>query len=158
MRRLRNLLFVACCMAAPSIGMSGTMNNLKVECESGEVLLFPLEKEPLVTLSSNSLKISCEDSVYVQEISKVKSWGYVELHTGVIETPAGKVYNVIVSHNSATVTSSQLKSLRLFGINGSLLGVARAVDGEATISLTSVPQGTYILQINEETSVKILKK
>ena len=151
------LVFVAVTMQAQN-----EYSTLVVELHSGTKLQLSLQKKPEVKVSDKEFVILCGGDVtsYVHE--KVRKFYFKPYDpTGVEEVVAENVIRVTYLDQSKVTISgiADASKVRLYTLDGRNAAASTSADEQTiTVSLDALTPGTYILNIDNKQSFKLLKR
>lgn len=151
------LVFVAVTMQAQN-----EYSTLVVELHSGTKLQLSLQKKPEVKVSDKEFVILCGGDVtsYVHE--KVRKFYFKPYDpTGVEEVVAEDVIRVSYLDQSKVIISgiTDASKVRLYTLDGRYVAASTSADEQTiTVSLDALTPGTYILNIDNKQTFKLLKR
>jgi len=136
---------------------------LVLQMKSGDMHTFFLSEQPVVTFEGERLAISVKDDTSVDYArSDVERFFFVDTTYEGIETVQTNEFRFVRLKNDAVSIyglNSGDKLVRVYDLQGRLCPADIAVeDTEAQISLTNLPQGTYVIQVGKKQPIKVLKK
>jgi len=142
--------------------MTATAQNgpqLKVWKKDKSTVLFALAEKPITTFSNNMLVIKTSTATVEYPLAEVQRYTYEGVETGIesIDSDNG----VLVKQEKNKLSLANLKAgaeVRLYNSSGSLLQIVKSNGTEpVVISLSSRPQGVYIVKSGNET-IKLMKR
>ena len=142
--------------------MTATAQNgpqLKVWKKDKSTVLFALAEKPVTTFSNNMLVIKTSTATVEYPLAEVQRYTYEGVETGIesIDSDNG----VLVKQEKNKLSLANLKAgaeVRLYNSSGSLLQIVKSNGTEpVVISLSSRPQGVYIVKSGNET-IKLMKR
>ena len=142
--------------------MTATAQNgpqLKVWKKDKSTVLFALAEKPVTTFSNNMLVIKTSTATVEYPLAEVQRYTYEGVETGIesIDSDNG----VLVKQEKNKLSLRNLKAgeeVRLYSSSGSLLQIVKSNGTEpVVISLSSRPQGVYIVKSGNET-IKLMKR
>ena len=142
--------------------MTATAQNgpqLKVWKKDKSTVLFALAEKPITTFSNNMLVIKTSTATVEYPLAEVQRYTYEGVETGIesIDSDNG----VLVKQEKNKLSLANLKAgaeVRLYNSSGSLLQIVKSNGTDpVVISLSSRPQGVYIVKSGNET-IKLMKR
>ena len=142
--------------------MTATAQNgpqLKVWKKDKSTVLFALAEKPVTTFSNNMLVIKTSTATVEYPLAEVQRYTYEGVETGIesIDSDNG----VLVKQEKNKLSLRNLKAgeeVLLYSSSGSLLQIVKSNGTEpVVISLSSRPQGVYIVKSGNET-IKLMKR
>ena len=142
-------------------GNSGVIFLLR----SGKKVSFTFAEKPVITLSDTNLSVSvcgveCVNYSYADVQSVVVADDVVSAVDNVVGND--KSQHVVFSYSASTLNVSGLaanESIALYATDGKLMLSEKAnADGKATMSLSSLQQGIYVVRTQSGISYKLFKK
>ena len=157
MKRLLLLLFCFCLSS-----MIWAKNYLLViDFSDGSNISFALAKQPVLTFADNRLCVSVEGQKSEFELSDVLNFHFKEDPSD-IRSPRVDNNYTISWHRDDLIVISNVSSdavIRLYGIDGALYPNGVNVNGDRVeISLSALPKGNYLININNSRTLKICRK
>ena len=162
MLRKKLLLLIFALVATMTTQANDDYSTLVVETKSGTTLELSLEKEPSVVINDKEFAIYWDNDVtsYVHE--EVNKFYFKPCKTTDIEAPVAKntIRVSMLDRSKAVITgASELSKVRLYTMEGKALTIEPIINNdEITISLDALTPGTYILNIDNKLSFKLLKR
>lgn len=136
-------------------------STLVVETKAGTTLQVSLKKKPQVQVSDKEFTIAYGGKVvgYVHE--EVRKFYFKPYDPSSIEAPvAGNVIRIAYLDDSKVTINGvdATDKVRLYTLDGRSVAASYQVDGAAiTVSIEALEPGTYILNVDNKQSFKILK-
>jgi len=133
--------------------------QLKVWKKDKSTVLFALAEKPVTTFSDNKLVIKTSSATIEYPLADIQRYTYEGVETGIesIDSDNG----VLVKQEKNKLSLANLKAgaeVRLYNSSGSLLKIVKSNGTEpVVISLSSRPQGVYIVKSGNET-IKLMKR
>lgn len=140
----------------------GPFSTLVVETKSGTTYEVSLRKKPQVKMGEKELSIVCGDKVtgYIyEEVTKIYFKPYDP--TGIATMEDERVIRIVYVDQSEVVVAGveSADMVNLYGLDGRRVAAEPvAEDGVLKLSLQSLTPGTYILNIGNKQSFKLLKR
>lgn len=135
--------------------------QLVVETTDGEKVYFALSDPPELTFSGKNMRIATTLKSQDFEIANVMQYYFTAESSGIKELKAND-FRISQSGNGQVAIEGLLPSsaVRLFSLDGKLqpAQVTYSDSGKATINLSSLPKGTYIISVNKQQNIKINKR
>ena len=159
---LKKLLLMFALAVTVTTQAQSDYSTLVVETKSGTTLELSLQKKPQVGIGINTFSIICGDEVtsYIHE--EVRKFYFKPYSATSIDTPVAKNTIRIVMHNQSKVVIdgvSEQSKVRLYTLDGQALPVVSSTsDNQLTVSLDELTPGTYILNIDNKQTFKLLKR
>ena len=128
------VLFVLC-----SLGVQA-QNTMLLHQKDGGVVSYGFSEQPVVTYVADNL--------------------HVETATVSIDYPLASLEKITFADEADRIDVLRTDTntdVRIYSVNGTLVRVAKAEDGAATLNTADLPAGTYIVK-NGTTSYKIVKR
>ena len=160
MRKL--LLSLTFVFMAVSMQAQNEYSTLVMELHGGAKLELSLQKKPQVQVTDKEFVIVCGNDVtsYVHE--KVRKFYFKPYDpAGVEEVVAEDVIRVSYLDQSKVIISgiTDASKVRLYTLDGrNVVAAATADEQTITVSLDALTPGTYILNIDNKQSFKLLKR
>lgn len=138
-------------------------STLVIETKSGDTFEMWLRWKPEVHFNATGMTFTCGEELtgyLYDEVSKF----YFNLYdpvTAIAAPKADGIVRIICLDQSKVVISGidELDAVRLYDLNGRSIVADTMADGNAlTVSLDELAAGTYILNIGNKQSFKILKR
>ena len=148
--------------ATVTVQAQNEYSTLVVETKSGKTLEVSLKQKPTVSVSDKEFTIACGDEVTGYVHDEVRKF-YFKPYTpaGINEPVAGDVIRVLYLDQSKVVVSGidKAKHVNLYTLDGRKVAArAEREEGNLTVSLDGLAPGTYILNIGNVQSFKLLKR
>ena len=137
-------------------------STLVVETKSGDTFEISLRKKPIVKMGEKELSFVCGDEVtgYIyDEVEKIHFKPYDP--TGIAMMEDERVIRIVYVNQSEVVVAGVESAdvVGLYGLDGRRVAAEPVTDdGVLTLSLESLTPGTYILNIGNKQSFKLLKR
>lgn len=142
--------------------MTATAQNgpqLKVWKKDKSTVLFALAEKPVTTFSGNKLIIKTSTATVEYPLAEVQRYTYEGVETGIESIESDN--SMLVKQEKDKLSLRNLKTgeeVRLYSSSGSLLQIVKSNGTEpVVISLSSRPQGVYIVKSGNET-IKLMKR
>ena len=156
------LLFMVAFFARLCTWAQGGYSTLVVETKSGDKFEISLQKRPLVHVGRDEISFTCGEEVtgyLYDEVSKVYFKPYDA--TGIAMPTSDNVIRIVHVNQSEVVVVgiNDVDDIRLHALDGRSIMVEPVVtDGILTLSLENLLPGTYILNIGNKQSFKLLRR
>ena len=142
--------------------MTATAQNgpqLKVWKKDKSTVLFALAEKPVTTFSDNKLVIKTSSATIEYPLADIQRYTYEGIETGIESIESDN--SMLVKQEKDKLSLRNLKAgeeVRLYSSSGSLLQIVKSNGTEpVVISLSSRPQGVYIVKSGNET-IKLMKR
>lgn len=142
--------------------MTATAQNgpqLKVWKKDKSTVLFALAEKPVTTFSNNMLVIKTSSATIEYPLADIQRYTYEGVETGIESIESDN--SMLVKQEKDKLSLRNLKAgeeVRLYSSSGSLLQIVKSNGTEpVVISLSSRPQGVYIVKSGNET-IKLMKR
>lgn len=159
----RTLLFFMVALAARlGAWAQNEYCTLVIETKSGEAFEISLSKKPQVKMGLREITFTCGEEVtgYIyDEVRKMHFKPYDP--TGIALPTEDKVIRIVHVDQSEVVVAgiADADEVRLYALDGRrIMASCTANDGMLTVSLEGLAPGTYILNIGNKQSLKLLKR
>lgn len=126
--------------------------------ETDRTTAFALETRPVVSFTETDVKLECNDIIVLYSLDR-----YLKMTIGE-GTPATGIKttddepSTMFTVTGSTITAKGCTSLALYTVDGKQLASTKAdADGTATLSISQLTAGIYIININDK-SFKIIKR
>ena len=143
------------------LSWSADLKCLVVRLQNGSEQIYELYKKPELTFNNHTLRIYFEGRNTDLEISSV-SWFTFEIKNDIEEISVNKdnLKIVYLSEDKIMIEGvGENAHVGLFSINGMNYSNCVSIeDGNALVSLASLPKGAYIIKASNNQSFKIYKK
>lgn len=160
---LRKLLLLMFAFAVTIMAQAKSeYSTLVVETKSGTKLEISLQNKPEVSINNKEFIIYSGDEVtsYIHEA--VRKFYFKPYSATNIDAPVAKnTISIVMLDQSKVVISgvSEESKVRLYTLNGQALPVVSSTsDNVLTVSLDELTPGTYILNIDNKQTFKLLKR
>ena len=132
---------------------------LKVWKKDKSTVLFALAEKPVTTFSDNKLVIKTSSATIEYPLADIQRYTYEGVETGIESIESDN--SMLVKQEKDKLSLANLKAgaeVRLYNSSGSLLQIVKSNGTEpVVISLSSRPQGVYIVKSGKET-IKLMKR
>lgn len=134
--------------------------SLIVELQNGSQTTFVLSEKPEMTFANHVLTIVMNNKSSDFEISDVKQFYFGEISSDIQQLKVNELKIVYQSDDKVVIEgASESDRIVIYSIKGVMQKAAVSFDGEkAEVSLSSLPKGTYIVNVQNKQSFKIIKK
>ncbi len=160
MRKL--LLSLTLVFMAVSMQAQNEYSTLVMELHGGAKLELSLQKKPQVQVTDKEFVIVCGNDVTSYVHAKVRKFYFKPYDpTGVEEVVAENVIRVSYLDQSKVIISgiTDASKVRLYTLDGRYVAASTSADEQTiTVSLDALTPGTYILNIDNKQSFKLLKR
>ena len=162
MKKKRLLTWVICCLVGASMAYAqNSQTALVVRMTDDAVESFYLSEKPEVTFEGQDLKIVSSKIEVNFPRSDVKEVYFDKVETGIKQVAMNELR--FVYQNDSEITLYGLKDadkpIRVYDANGQLSRADIQISGDsATISLSSLRNGIYIIKTGNRQSIKIIRK
>ena len=133
--------------------------QLKVWKKDGSTVLYALNEQPVTTFSDNKLVIKTSSATIEYPLADIQRYTYEGVETGIESIESDN--SMLVKQEKDKLSLRNLKAgeeVRLYSSSGSLLQIVKSNGTEpVVISLSSRPQGVYIVKSGNET-IKLMKR
>lgn len=159
---LKKLLLMFALAVTVTTQAQSDYSTLVVETKSGTKLEISLQKKPEVSINDKEFIIYSGDQVtsYIHEA--VRKFYFKPYSATNIDAPVAKNTIRIVMHNQSKVVIDgvgEQSKVRLYSLNGQALPVVSSTSNNVlTVSLDELTPGTYILNIDNKQTFKLLKR
>lgn len=158
MNTMKKILLTAILMAfITSWSFAGPA--LKVWKKDKSTVLLALSEHPVTTFSNGKLVIKTSSTTIEYPLADVLRYTYEGVETGIDNYESDN--NIVVRQEADKLSLSNVKAgeeVRLYSSSGSLLQIVKSNGTEpVVISLSSRPQGVYIVKSGKET-IKLMKR
>ena len=153
------ILFLSLCFVN---GVKADGKALIVEFSDGSKSSFVLAEQPVLTFAEHKMRIGLAENSIAFELTDVARFYFDEnaVPTSLEDRQEEKAFKVCCQNNEKVIIENLCENGRvsLSGIDGKHYQANVSTEGNQTvISLTSLPKGVFIIQINNQ-SIKILKQ
>lgn len=111
---------------------------------------FPLDSQPVVTFEQNNLVVTCNGKTLSTALTDVLEYSFIQRNVtaGINNLPGKETATPSFSFHNAEVSGlKEGANVGIYGLNGRLISAVRAdAVGHATLNLSSLPKGIYILR------------
>ena len=157
---MKRLLLLLLCFCLSS--MIWAKNYLLViDFSDGTNISFALAKQPVLTFADNRLCVSVEGQKSEFELSDVLNFHFKEDPSDIRYPRIDSDYTISWQGDDLIVISNVASDavIRLYGIDGALYPNGVNVNGDrAEISLSVLPKGIYLININNSRTIKVSRK
>lgn len=161
----RKLLTALVCLM-PFCGMraQAISHVMYVNLADGKVDTYVVKENLKVSLWKGEVNVSSESLSTVYKADDVVDYTFADLETGIedVAPQPGDVEGVKVvylDNETVLIYGAEAHAVQVYSAGG--VGVKANVenaDGGVAVSLRSLPAGTYIISINKEKSIKVVKR
>jgi len=132
---------------------------LVVQLKSGKYDVYQLDTKPKITYEGSEMVMKSGLVETRYERSQVKNLNFGDETTGINPSRTGE-FGFAFSGNEALIEGIGTNgTVRVFGIGGQLITTSRASDdGTVRLSFSNLSTGTYVIDINREKTIKIMKR
>lgn len=149
-------------LVALSTRAQNEYSTLVVETKSGYTLEISLRKMPEVQFNAEGISFAYNDEVIGYVYDKVRKLYFKPYDpTGIALPTEDKVIRIVHVDQSQVVVAgvADADEVRLYALDGrSIMAAASTDDGTLTVSLDGLAPGTYILNIGNKQSFKLLRR
>jgi hypothetical protein len=134
---------------------------LVIDFTDGTDISFALAKKPVLTFADQRLCISVEDQNSEFELSDVLNFHFKEDPSAIRSPRVDEDFIISWRGEDLIVISNATPGIRirLYGIDGTMYpSCVHAVGNHIEISLAALPKGIYLLNINNQRTLKINRK
>lgn len=136
--------------------------QLVIDFTDGTDLTIALSEQPTLSFSSQKLFINVVGQSSEFELSSVSNFHFKEGSSDIESPPVEDDYTIQWKADDQIVISnaSHATSIRLYGIDGNTYASQISIaNGDClVISLSGLPKGIYLLNINKHRTIKINRK
>lgn len=164
-RRLSAIAMAMCFFMAQSAIASDLVHALIIELNDGNAITYFLPDKPEVTFEGKDLNIKTRYVEAQYEISQIQDFHFIEKEyesgiNDIYESTEGKVYFTWIDKSTIEIHGVTPDShLLLADISGKLYPVSPQSGMDSVIiSVADLPDGVYILSINNLHTIKFFKK
>ena len=159
---LKKLLLMFALAVTVTTQAQSDYSTLVVETKSGTKLEISLQKKPEVSINNKEFIIYSGDEVTSYIYEAVRKFYFKPYSATNIDAPVAKNTIRIVMHNQSKVVIDgvgEQSKVRLYSLNGQALPVVSSTSNNVlTVSLDELTPGTYILNIDNKQTFKLLKR
>lgn len=167
MKRL--IYFLLLCSMSMTIWAQDMTNVLIVELRDGNAAKFSLLNKPKISIEDMQIVVQFmnadgeyNDKSFTCSIEQFRKYYFIEeVATGIEDVKENDSKIGITYNDNQSVTISGLNGtdkLHLYSIDGRKIADIRPNDTQANISITELPAGIYVVNINSKQSFKIVKR
>lgn len=159
MKRLYSLFIVLFAVIAGSSSMAQT-TCLTLNFTTGDVAKFALNEQPVMTFGESNVMIATSAGLNVSyERADVKDFNFTQGTTsGISEAAADGTLTVdLTTPDVLVVRANKLGNVAVYNAAGQLAATATAADGVATVDISALPTGVYVVAVEGHKSFKINK-
>ncbi len=154
-------LFAAAALSSAAVAQEPA-STLLVNFHNGEVARYILSDTPVVTFEGDNLVVTSEKAQGTHARADVSHFEFKkeDIPTGIVApgTNGADFTFVYTDNNTVTVSSASLRYVDLYTAAGVKVATAYAADGTATLDLSGVAAGVYVVSPDCHNAVKIVKK
>lgn len=162
MRKKNLFLLMFAFVATMAIQAQNEFSTLVIETKAGTTLELSLQKKPQVDVSNQEFIIRCGNEVtsYIHEA--VRKFYFKPYDPTSIEAPVteGTIRVVMLDPSKVVISGvGESAKVQLYTLNGQNVTAETSMsDNVLTVSLDALTPGTYILNIDNKQSIKLLKR
>ena len=149
-------------VASVTMQAQNEYSTLVVKTKGGKTLELSLKEKPSVSINDNEFVISCGNEVTSYVHDEVLKFYIKPYEPAGIDAPVAEdVIRVVYLDQAKVVVSGidKAKQVKLYTLDGRKVSVrAEREESTLTVSLDGLASGTYILNIGNVQSLKILKR
>ena len=163
----RMMLLLAVFMLLPGMSKADdtsiTVQYLVVTQTDGSVAKFTLSDVPVISFDADSMVVTSVNEVLRTDLAGIADYAFNEenITTGINGIAQKNQVGVIPSFQSGSVDFSGLKdgnTIHVFSMNGQAVQTVKVdAQGNATVSLSQLPKGIYIIKAPSQ-SYKVVNK
>ena len=159
MNFIRKTLFLLCLMIFAQTA-SATGKLLVIETTDGSKAVFSLSANPELTFSGQTMLLNVGAQSHSFEIANVAQYYFENDASAIDEMESVKMRLRYTGSDKVVIEGiSQNANVKLYSTSGTLInGSVATTNGQAVISLSSLPKGIYIISVNKNQSIKIHKR
>lgn len=159
------LLALIALLLVPSVVMAeeSTSTVLVVELQDGDVHCYEAKKKPIITFNNDAVIVTTGTSSfeYAKNVFSRMFFKKQEIETGINDVVANyhrpSITFRYIDDETIEVLTELKGLLRMYNLNGQLVATKNVTNGTAFISLSEIPSGIYLLNINNQT-IKFCKR
>lgn len=158
MKKFASFLLLACLSLTTAMA-TGEPNTLVVKLLSGETTDYYLYTKPKLLFTGSELIVKSDSYEASYQLSQLDRYYFIHSDINVVDSPEGDTPGM--SRNGERLVFSGLlpnATVSVYSTSGNEVGKVKATsDGCATLSLSPLPQGVYIVKYGNVTT-KIQKR
>lgn len=159
MKTIRSFFFVL--LAAVAVGVqaeSVTTRTLVITLTDATVATYDLATQPVITFNETDLILNSTEVSTSYDRTRISEFHFEEHTTDGIHSlrPNTSMAFSYVDGQTVQVSGTAASQVELYSLDGQRLMNAKPKDGVATLSLSSLPSGTYVVRTGTQ-SIKITK-
>lgn len=150
---------IAVCCAAPTVMADELKDGLIVHMHNGKTVKYILEQTPVVTFVGDKLHIESTVVKDDHKLSDVDKFTFDKVSTSLDDLTAGDYLISVIDNHVLLQGFTPGSSVTLTDLQGRI--VTRAVvatTGEATVDMTELVAGVYVVATTGGKTFKVLKK
>ena len=159
---LKKLLLMIALAVSMTTQAQNEYSTLVVETKSGTTLELSLQERPQVSIGTAGCTIYCGDDVTSYVYEEVRKFYFKPYSATDIAAPkAENTISVSMIDQSKVIISgvSESSKIRMYTLDGKAITSETSANGnEITVSLDALAPGTYILNIDNKQTIKLLKR
>lgn len=119
---------------------------------------FLFADTPEITFGDGKLVVTCTNGTTEYDESNVAEYYFIDTPTAIGQTTIGHLTFRYTDNSHVYVEGTRATQAQIYDLAGKLLQTQPVVDGTVDIDLSSLPTGTYILNLTNDHSFKIIRK
>lgn len=162
MKRFFSILSVALvALSSAFVAHAEEVTLLTINLKDGSMEQFNLPDSPSVTFADNKMLVQSGEMSGEYDFTAVSHFSFEkgEPLSGIEEvfSPESNFSFSFTDNATIYVAAPQLKSVSLYSTTGTLLETVAATNGAATLNVSSLAPGVYIVAPSCHTAIKIVK-
>ena len=157
MKRLLLLLFTMCLSSM----LWAKDYLLVIDFTDGTEMTFALAKQPVITFSNQTISVKVGSRLSEFEMSDVANFHFKEDPSDIRSPRIGEDFELSWQGEDLIVISNATSetNIRLYGVDGTFYPNRVNANGDRIeISLSALPKGFYLLNVNNNRTIKINRK
>lgn len=155
------------CMCLLPLGVAHAQDESHAMCVNladGKVDTYVVKEQLKVSLLNGEVNVTSSTLSTVYDVDDVVNYTFLNVATGIDDGPladkdADGIKVVYLDNETVAIYGTDADGVKVYSAGGvSVKADATERVGGVAVSLRSLPAGTYIISINKEKSVKVVKK
>lgn len=119
---------------------------------------FLFADTPVITFGDGKVVVSSTNGQAEYDEAQVVEYYFAETPTGITENTVGQLSLRYTDNTHVTVSGTRATQAQLYDLSGRLVKSQPVSGGSVSVDLSGCAQGTYILNLVNDHSFKIIKK
>lgn len=158
---MKNQLYALCLMFFTflTVTASKNVNKLVIEFKDGEIISYALSDEPEVSIVDKSIVVSSTKLSNIFERESIKEFRFEKTSTSIDEIKDDGIKIIKMDDSEMVISSNRSCMYEIFDVQGrKVQSIVKNGPGVVHLDISSFNKGIYVIRINENKTIKFLKK